>query len=95
MRLEIRDGDWSGSAEWCGPGEVALDITDPGRRKWFQRYFQSEDAFLTGAVDGAEMSVERPDSSEEAFIRSAYRLARYSYEVSRASDRAPSQVRAS
>ncbi|CAN5293159.1 hypothetical protein BH20ACT22_BH20ACT22_00630 [soil metagenome] len=95
MRLEIRDGDWHGTAEWCGPGEVALDITDPGRREWFQRYFQSEDAFLTGAVDGAEMSVERPDASEEAFIRSAYRLARYSYEVSRQSDGARSQARAS
>ncbi|MDQ3784761.1 MAG: hypothetical protein M3360_07790 [Actinomycetota bacterium] len=95
MRLEISSGDWSGSAEWCGPGEVALDIPDPGRREWFERYFQSEDAFLTGAVDGAEMWVERPDSSEEAFIRSAYQLARYSYEVSRESDGAPSQARAS
>lgn len=95
MKLEIRSGDWLGTAEWCGPGEVALDIPDPDRRDWFQRYFESEDAFLTGAVDGAEMSVERPDSSEEAFVRSAYQLARYSYEVSRESDGARSQARAS
>lgn len=95
MRLEIRNGDWFGTAEWCGPGEVALDIPDPGRRQWFQRYFQSEDAFLTGAVDGAELSVERPDSSQEAFTRAAYQLARYSYEVSRESDAALDQTRAS
>ncbi|MBA3350510.1 MAG: hypothetical protein H0T12_08135 [Actinobacteria bacterium] len=95
MRLEIRNGDWFGTAEWCGPGEVALDIPDPGRREWFQRYFQSEDAFLTGAVDGAEMSAERRDSSLEAFVRSAYQLARYSYDVSREIEGARGHARAS
>ncbi len=81
MKLEINNGHFVGTAEWRQPGEVSLEIQDASDRAFFQRYFSSEDAFLSGSVGEAEMFAERPDSSREAFMRAAFRLARYSYKV--------------
>jgi hypothetical protein len=81
MKLEITNGHVVGTAEWRKPGEVSLDIHDASDRAFFQRYFSSEDSFLSGSVGEEEMFHERPDASEEAFMRAVFRLARYSYRV--------------
>jgi hypothetical protein len=81
MRVEIYDRDYVGSAEWQAPGEVRLDVEDADRRSWFERYFQAEDAFLTGSLGAEEFASERRDSSEQAFARATFNLAAYSYRV--------------
>lgn len=81
MRLEIYNGEHVGTAEWLEPGRVELDVPDAHQRTWFERYFEGEDAFLTGLVGSEEMALERRDSSPEAFARAAFHLAAYSYRV--------------
>jgi hypothetical protein len=81
MKFEIHNGEFVGTAEWVAPGEVALDMQDDGDRKFFERFFQSEDTFLSGPVESAEMTMERRDSSAQAFQRAAFALAAYSYHV--------------
>jgi hypothetical protein len=56
-------------------------MQDPKQKAWFANYFESEDAFLTGPVECAEMSAERRDESKEAFQRAAFQLAAYAYKV--------------
>lgn len=86
MKFEIENGDYVGTAEWVAPGEVALDMQDGSHRKWFERYFSEEDAFLTGSVECTEMSSERRDDSPEAFQRAAVKLAAYAYTVTAKGD---------
>ena len=81
MQFEIENGDFVGTAEWQGPGRVALDMADAHKRDWFSRYFEAEESVMGGPVDCAEMSSERRDSSEEAFQRAAIQLAAYAYKV--------------
>ena len=81
MKVQIYDRDYVGSAEWTAPGAVRLELADEGRRSWFERYFQTEDSFLTGLLGSEEIAVERRDSSQEAFWRALYNLAAYSYRV--------------
>jgi hypothetical protein len=81
MRVDIYDRNYVGSAEWHAPGEVRVEVADEGRRSWFQRYFQSEDSFLTGSLGAEEFASERRDSSEQAFTRATFNLAAYSYKV--------------
>ncbi|MFN2488736.1 MAG: hypothetical protein ABR529_03140 [Actinomycetota bacterium] len=81
MRFEIYNGDYVGTAEWSAPGRVALDVADPAQRTWFERYFASEDSFLTGSVGFEEIALERRDSSRAAFTRAAVQLAAYAYRV--------------
>ena len=81
MRFEIENGDYVGSAEWQGPGNVALDMQDGKQREFFESYFASESAFMTGLGDDADMVCERRDSSEEAFNRSLFELAGHAYKV--------------
>ncbi|CAN5659280.1 hypothetical protein BH24ACT26_BH24ACT26_01180 [soil metagenome] len=81
MKYEIFNGEYVGTAEWSEPGRVAIDVTDPTQRTWFERYFESEDSFLSGSVGFEEMTIERRDSSQEAFTRAAFGLAAYSYKV--------------
>jgi hypothetical protein len=87
MRFEIYDRDYVGSAEWQAPGVVAVEVADEGRRSWFERYFSSEDSFLTGSLGFEEMAMERRDASQEAFTRASFALAAYRYRV-RQRDRA-------
>jgi hypothetical protein len=81
VKVEIYNRDYVGSAEWSAPGVIDLDVTDDEQREFFERFFDSEDAFLTGSVGAEEMATERRDGSAEAFARAAYQLAAYSYTV--------------
>lgn len=81
MKVEIYNGDYVGTAEWSSPGEVDIDISDAAQRTFFEHFFESEDAFLTGSVGDQEMASERRDASPEAFARAAFQLAAYSYTV--------------
>jgi hypothetical protein len=87
MKFEIDNGSYVGTAEWRGPGHVALDMADPSERNWFERYFSEEDCFLTGPVECAELSVERRDETPAAFERAAIHLAAYAYNVRRGDGR--------
>jgi hypothetical protein len=87
MKLEIYNGDFVGTAEWRGPGDVALEVEDPRQREFFAAYFAGEDAYLDGPVECAEMEHSRRDSSEQAFGHAAYRLAAYAYTMRSADGR--------
>jgi hypothetical protein len=81
MKLEIHNGEFVGTAEWREPGKVTVEVADPDEKKWFEAYFEGEDAYLSGSVGCPEMHVERRDSSEAAFDRAAEALTRYAYTV--------------
>ena len=81
MRYEFENGDFTGSAEWAGPGQVTVTMEDPAKQQWFEDYFQAEDSFMGGSVECGEMQCERRDESAEAFTRAAQMLAAYSYKV--------------
>jgi hypothetical protein len=81
MKLEIENGRFVGTAEWRGPGDVRVEMEDPEDQAWFEKYFSSEDAFLSGPVECAEMSSERRDASEQAFQRAAFQLIAYEFHV--------------
>jgi hypothetical protein len=83
MKHEIWNGKCLGTAEFVRPGEVRLEIEDAASRSWFERYFDEEQSYLTGAVDCPEMTSERPADSEAAFNRSLGRLLAYNYDVRR------------
>lgn len=84
MRFEIENGDYVGTAEWQGPGTVALDMDDPTQRRFFETFFESEQEALGGTVDCPELQSERPDTSRESFQRAMNSLAAYAYKVRRA-----------
>jgi hypothetical protein len=80
MKFEIYNGDHVATAEWQGPGQVALEVEDPREREWFESFFSAEDSTLDGPVECASMTTaERGDSSEQAFARALYRLGFYEY----------------
>jgi hypothetical protein len=81
MKLEIENGRLVGTAEWRGPGDVRVEMEDPEDQAWFEKYFSTEDAFLSGPVECAEMSSERRDESEQAFQRAAFQLVAYEFHV--------------
>jgi hypothetical protein len=81
VKYAIYNGKYLGTAEWAGPGEVTLVVDDEGERAWLRHFFRREECFLGGSLDGAEMVVERGDSSPEAFERATYRLAAYAYSM--------------
>ena len=85
MKLEIENGRFVGTAEWRGPGDVRVEMEDPEDQAWFERYFSTEDAFLSGPVECAEMSSERRDESEQAFQRAVFQLVAYDFRVRHAS----------
>lgn len=81
MRYEIENGDYLGTVEWQGPGQVDFDIPDGKHRKWLERYFAGHDSVMAPAGDHDGMTYERRDESEAAFNRAAYQLAAYAYKV--------------
>ena len=81
MKYEIYNGGYVGTVEWSSPGHIDLDVTDDGERRFFESFFEAEDAFLTGSIGAEEMATERRDASAEAFARAAFQLAAYSYTV--------------
>ncbi len=88
MKFEFENGTMVGTAEWRGPGQVALDMPDSRFETWFRNYFESEQSYLSGSVDCPDMVSERPDSSAEAFRRAANRLASHKFAVHEADDAA-------
>lgn len=83
MKFEIENGDFVGTAEWKGAGNVALDMDNPTERRFFERYFSEEDAYMAGPVEAPEMTHGRRDASERAFAHAAFCLAAYKYRVRR------------
>ena len=81
MKFEIENGDYVGTAEWNGPGQVTLEMDDKSQRTWFENYFKAEDSCMTGPVECAEMTSERRDESQASFQRAAYQLAAHAYKV--------------
>lgn len=81
MKFEIENGKFLGTAEWQGPGQVALDMEDESQRTWFEQFYAEETSHMTGPMDSFEMTHERRDSSEEAFQRAAQELAARAYKV--------------
>lgn len=81
MKLESYNGEYVGTAEWQGPGEVRLEVPDEMQKAWFEGYFRSEDSFLTGPIGSEEMAIERRDDSREAFTRAVFHLAAFRYKV--------------
>lgn len=81
MKLESYSGEYVGTAEWQGPGEVRLEVPDELKRAWFEGYFRSEDSFLTGLIGSEEIAIERRDDSREAFTRAVFHLAAYRYKI--------------
>ena len=82
MKFEFENGKHLGTAEWQGPGQVAVEMDDPEKKAWFERYFESEDSYMAGSVEGdGDMRCERRDESEQAFEHAARMLAAYSYKV--------------
>lgn len=82
MRFEFTNGKHLGSAEWQGPGRVVVEMDDPEKRSWFERYFAQEDSYMGGSVEcDGEMVHERRDDSPAAFTHAAHMLAAYSYKV--------------
>jgi hypothetical protein len=74
MRFQIENGNYLGTAEWAGPGDVVLDMPECDVKRWLQEYFSGESVYLAGTVDCPEMVVEKRDSSEAAFTHAAYEL---------------------
>jgi hypothetical protein len=81
LKYEIENGDYLGTAEWRGPGQVELDMPDGKDKRWLQRFFEGRDSVMGGAAEPEGMTLERRDESEAAFNRAAYQLAAYSYKV--------------
>lgn len=79
MELEITNGTFVGTARWRAPRRVELDVADPDARAWLERYFGTEDSFLSGTVDCAELGAGRHDETETAFAHAAFALAAFSY----------------
>jgi hypothetical protein len=52
MRFELHDkGALVGSVQWEGPGQVTLDVADPGRREYLAEYFAGEMTYLSSGFD--------------------------------------------
>ncbi len=86
MRFEIVNGDFVGTAEWQGPGRVALDMPDE-HREFFERYFNTEQSYMAAAGNHDGMTYEKPTDSEAAFNHAMYQLAAYAYKVRRGDGR--------
>ncbi len=80
MRFEIHNGDFVGTAEWRGPGDVALDM-DEEHKAFFERYFHAEHSCIAPAGDHDGMKHQRPVDSEQAFNHAMWELAAYAYQV--------------
>ena len=52
MKFEFENGKHLGTAEWQGPGQVAVEMDDPDKKAWFEHYFESEDSYMAGSVEG-------------------------------------------
>jgi hypothetical protein len=81
MRFEIENGEYVGTVEWQGPGNVAVEMKTSSEQEFFERYFTSARSQLAAAGDHDGMTYERPCDSEAAFNRALYELSAYAYKV--------------
>ena len=86
MRFEFtQDGASVGAAQWEGPGQVSLHVTDPTARRQLAEYFAAETTYLaTGFGQDEEFQIRRRDWTPWEFERACLALAhRMGYEVQR------------
>jgi hypothetical protein len=86
VKFEVFNGNYVGTVTWTGPHEVALDVPDETHRRFFERFFASEDSVMTGAMGTESMSSGRRDESEDNFRRAMYELVAYRYRVEPANE---------
>jgi len=84
MRYEFRKQNrkvaW---AQWEGPGQVALETTDPADREFFREYFSSDVTYLAAHFDGEEdaFQTRRRDWTPWEFERACRGLSRHGFGV--------------
>jgi hypothetical protein len=86
MRFEFtQDGASVGAAQWEGPGQVSLHVTDPTARRQLAEYFAAETTYLaTGFGQDEEFQIRRRDWTPWEFERACLALAhRMGYRVER------------
>ena len=77
MRYEFtRDGAAVGAAQWEGPGQVALLLTDERARPAFDRFFEREEFYLGSGHDGEDFQVRRRDWTPWEFERACRSFAK-------------------
>jgi len=92
MRYEFHRKDKRvGSAQWEGPGQVALDMGEPKDREFFSEYFSGNVTYLAAHFDGEEDAFQsrRRDWTPWEFERACRELAREGYGVQRAATAPP------
>lgn len=78
MRYEFhRDEAFVGSAQWEGPGQVAIDVRDRSVGPEFARFFQAEEVYLGPSFDPGDggLQVRRRDWTPWEFERACRALA--------------------
>ena len=86
MRFEFtKDGASVGAAQWEGPGQVTLHVSDPAARRQLAEYFAAETTYLsTGFGQDEEFQIRRRDWTPWEFERACLALAhRMGYQVER------------
>ncbi len=79
MRYEFHEnGDYVGSAQWEGPGQVRLAVSDPAERDFLTEYFAGEMTYLATPFDGDEdaFQIRRRDWTPWEFERACRALGR-------------------
>jgi hypothetical protein len=79
MRYEFHeDGDYVGSAQWEGPGQVRLAVGDRREREFLKEYFAGEMTYLATPFEGDEdaFQIRRRDWTPWEFERACRALGR-------------------
>jgi hypothetical protein len=95
MRYEFRRQDQAvGWAQWEGPGQVALVMSDQDDRDFFQEYFSGDVTYLAAHFDGEEdaFQTRRRDWTPWEFERACRALTRQGFGVNKAAT-APQEPR--
>ncbi len=86
MRFEFdRGGRSVGSAQWEGPGQVRLDVSDTRERAFLQDWFASEVTYLATAFDEDDEAFQqrRRDWTPWEFERACHALEGRGYRARR------------
>ncbi len=78
MRFEFtEEGRPVGAAQWEGPGQVSLEVTDPRDRRRLAEYFAAETTYLSTGFDQEEdeFQIRRRDWTPWEFERACHALA--------------------
>ena len=77
MRYEFeKEGQPVGAAQWEGPGQVALELSDEEARNTFDRFFAREEVYLGSGHDGESFQVRRRDWTPWEFERACRSFAK-------------------